>query len=238
MTEGSVTSQELEKVKGHCPNCGANINADAVAKHTTAWSDDEHPIWGQVDYRILRCCGCEAVYFQRAEVFSENMEYSYHPVTGDTQGEYIVDYTYWPSPIKREKPDWLSDIISVDKKIYDIISEVYAALDNDLKVLAAIGIRTTFDRGTELLGIDPAKKFFEKLDDLLTSGKIGQSERDALDVLADAGGAAAHRGWEPSVKQLDTMMDIIEAFCHRNFVLNSKVGELKPQIPPKQKRKP
>jgi hypothetical protein len=193
------SAHKTEKIKGHCPNCGANINAGVMASHKTSWSDDYDPIWGETDYRILRCCGCDAVYFQKAEVFSENMDYPYHPVTGETQAEYIVDYSYWPSPLKRTRPEWLNDLISIDKKLYDIMGEVYTALDNDLKVLTAIGIRTSFDRGTELLNVDPAKSFFEKLNDLWSSGKIGQSEKDTLEVLSDAGGAAAHRGWEPTI---------------------------------------
>jgi hypothetical protein len=43
-------------------------------------------------------------------------------------------------------------------------------------------------------------------------GKIGRSERETLEILTDAGGAAAHRGWKPTVKQLDTLMTVGEQF--------------------------
>lgn len=99
-------------------------------------------------------------------------------------------------------------------------------------------MRTAFDRATELLGVDPAKTFQQKLEDLFAAGKVGVAEKQTLAVLADAGGAAAHRGWKPQPKQLATMMDIVEAFCHRNFILDSQVVKLKPQIPAKQQRRP
>ncbi|WP_155710343.1 DUF4145 domain-containing protein [Burkholderia stagnalis] len=224
-------------IKGHCPECGAGKNADIVAAYEHKWQDDEHPIWGQIDYRILKCRGCDNIYVQRAEVFSENMHH-YYDAAGEPQEEYIVEYSYWPSPLKRARPSWFDELFAIDISLHSILTEVYAGLDGDLAVLSATGMRTAFDRATELLGIDPAKTFQQKLDDLFAAGKVGAAEKDTLAVLADAGGAAAHRGWKPQPKQLATMMDIVEAFCHRNFILDSQVGKLKPQIPPKQKRRP
>jgi hypothetical protein len=85
----------------------------------------------------------------------------------------------------------------------DLLTSVYTALDNDLRVLAAIGLRTAFDRASELLSVDPEKTFADKLSQLMANGDIGSTEKESLDVLTDAGGAAAHRGWKPNPKQLD-----------------------------------
>lgn len=227
----------VEKItKGHCPECGAGKNADIVAAYEHKWQDDDHPIWGQIDYRILKCRGCDSIYVQRAEIFSENINYSYD-AAGDIQGDYEIDYSYWPSPLKRARPSWLDELFSVDTVLHSILNEVYSGLDGDLAVLSATGMRTAFDRATELLGVDPAKTFQQKLEDLFAAGKVGEAEKDTLAVLADAGGAAAHRGWKPQPKQLATMMDIVEAFCHRSFILDGQVGQLKPQIPARQKRR-
>ena len=98
-------------------------------------------------------------------------------------------------------------------------------------------MRTSFDRASELLGIDPANTFAEKLNELTKSGRIGTTERDNLDALTDAGSAAAHRGWRPTLRQLDTMMSILEAFLYRTFVLEEEVKRLKPAIPPKPQPK-
>jgi len=114
----------------------------------------------------------------------------------------------------------------VDLDLFSILNEVYSGLDNDLAILSATGMRTAFDRATELLDIDPAKTFQQKLEDLFAAGMVGAAEKNTLAVLADAGGAAAHRGWKPDPRQLATMMDIVEAFCHRNFILVSQVDKL------------
>ena len=110
-------------------------------------------------------------------------------------------------------------------------------MNNELHVLSAIGIRTAFDRASELLGVDPAKNFLEKLTELVHLGKIGSSEKDTLDALTDAGNAAAHRGWSPSQKELDTMMNIIEGFLHRTFILAAAAKSLKQNVPARPTRK-
>ena len=227
-----------EKItKGHCPECGAEKNADIVAAYKDSWRVDKYAISGHTDYRILKCRGCDSIYYQSEEANSENMN-CYYDAAGNRQEKYELVYSHWPSPIKRPRPSWLDELISLDSVLHSILNEVYSGLDSDLAVLSATGMRTAFDRASELLGVDPAKTFQEKLKDLLAAGKVGITEKEALAVLADAGGAAAHRGWKPQPKQLETMMDIVEAFCYRNFILNDQVGKLKPQIPAKQKRQP
>jgi len=133
--------------------------------------------------------------------------------------------------------EWIDKVAKADRILGKLLSEVYAALNNDLRVLAAIGARTAFDRSSELLQIDPALSFREKLDELVSIGKVGTSERDTLEVLVDAGSAAAHRGWVPKAKELRTMMAIVEAFLHREFVLGDRLKKLKAAVPPKPARK-
>ena len=83
----------------------------------------------------------------------------------------------------------------IDGQLHGILSEMYTAYDNRSYILTAVGLRTALDRGTEVLGIDPAITFAEKLDALKDGGWIGDTERDILEVVTDAGNAAAHRGW-------------------------------------------
>ena len=55
-------------------------------------------------------------------------------------------------------------------------------------------------------------------------------------MLTDAGSAAAHRGWEPELEQLETLVSIIEHFV-KHFTLNDDAGKLKQSIPPRDKRR-
>jgi hypothetical protein len=174
---------------------------------------------------MLQCGGCETVYFETRSIDSEDYD----------QNGPVERVTYYPAPSKRNQPSWMWEMMLEDDKLHSLLSETYAALNNDARVLAAVGLRTIFDRVSEKFGVDTNKPFEAKLDELVARGKIGQSERDSLDVLTDAGSAAAHRGWRPTVEQLRTLMDIGEAFLYRAIILDAEAQRLKKSIP---KRKP
>jgi hypothetical protein len=190
---------------------------------------------GGKEYRILRCEGCGTVYFQHASYSTEEM------VAGEWNDEFNsyeysprMHISYWPPPITRPVPEWallLSDIV-----LRRLVKEMYAAFNSDLSVLAAVGARTAFDRTSELLGVDEHLTFGDKLDALVTLGKISTSEKDTLTILVDAGGAAAHRAWRPERDDLNTMIDVIEALLGREFHLSKRVKALKEAVPPKPSR--
>jgi hypothetical protein len=230
-----TTPDPQAPVKGHCPRCGPNRQADVVGYHNV--TDDEASVWSTTEYRILQCRGCECVYFQTDETFSEDIGNKYNPATGEMEEYLRHKITHWPAPVQGEQPKWSSELMSVDPDLYSLFDDIYIALNQELHVLTAIGIRTIFDRASELLGVDPTKTFNEKLTNLVVLGKVGASERSSLDVLTDAGSAAAHRGWKPKPAQLATMMDVIEAFLYRNFVLDAEIKTLKLQVPEQPKRK-
>ncbi len=231
------TDEKLKPIKGHCPDCGSGKWADPVGHYNEYERDDQNDIWASTDHRILKCRGCDKVYHQTDFIFSEDIDYQRDPSTGEEVADYIHTIHYWPAPIKQVRPKWLNRVPTVDMDLYKLLNEVYSALDVDLAVLAAIGIRTTFDRGSELLGVDPSLPFSKKLDELVKLGATGATERDALSVMTDAGSASAHRGWRPTPEQLDTMMQIIEAFVHRNFILRTDVTALKNAVPAKLSKK-
>jgi len=113
---------------------------------------------------------------------------------------------------------------------------VYLAINNNLGVLSAVGIRTVFDRATELLGVNPADTFKDKLDHLEAKGLISVDEKRALGVLVDAGSAAAHRGWRPKSAEVDGLMLILESFLHRNFIASQAIDNIAKAVPAKPPR--
>jgi hypothetical protein len=223
-----VESAPLALTKGHCPNCGPDRLADVVAGHIERCDQDpQGMIWTITDYSILRCCGCEAVYYRSDATFSEDIDH-------DDDIDYTSHtITYWPTPSQRAQPDWTRKLYGFNRDLALLFDDVYSALDNNLGVLAAIGMRTVFDRASELLGVDPTLGFADKLNAMHRLRKIGAEEKDSLDVLTNAGSAAAHRGRRPDHGKLDTTMSIIEQFLYRAFILNAEVEALRQSVPPK-----
>jgi hypothetical protein len=226
---------ELETTKGHCPTCDAERHADIVGQHVDEGEDTESGIWGKSTYYILKCRGCETVYFREDHQHSEDWDHSHNPHTGEVETYYPVKTTYHPAPSKRSLPGWNWHLSILDHDLDALTTEVYRALDADAPVLAAVGIRTVFDRSSQLLKVDPELTFAEKLDALVRSGAIGKDERDSLKALTDAGSAAAHRGWSPKPAHLNTMMSILENFLYRSFILKAEAANLSEAIPPRRK---
>jgi hypothetical protein len=121
-----------------------------------------------------------------------------------------------------------------DPELFALLEELYGALNNEYMVLAAIGVRTTFDIATESLGFDSSLSFAGKLSQVQSQGHVGPQEKEALEVLVEAGSAAAHRAWKPTHDQLAAMMDALESFLQRAFLTNRKMRALKGAVPPRR----
>jgi Domain of unknown function (DUF4145) len=226
-------------LRGHCPNCHADRNAEVLAEDTLEEEDKASGIWGRSTYSILRCLGCDRRYIRLVQVCSEDMELEGDPETGEPFWTVNEHVTYWPSPprARRRRPAWLGSAFlglgfaSDYPELPTLLDELYTALDNDLKILATIGMRTVFDCASQKLGTDPNQSFAEKLKELTAGNKISGEEKEMLSVLADAGSAAAHRGWKPTEDDIDHLMGTLENFLERAFVLKHNLRSVKKNIP-------
>jgi hypothetical protein len=245
MTEPAETAKPADTArKAECAKCGGERNCDILGRHGEWHSDDnyqEHTHWF-----ILKCRGCDYVFIQTASTNSEEYYQSYAE-DGSTETIHSESFRYWPALSKRKRPEWMSDY-GVDAAEVEALSaamlELYGALENDLRMLAAIGIRTAYDIASELLGIDSNLTFEKKLDALISSGRIGILDKDRLETMVDAGSASAHRGWRPSLSDLDTMMGVLEHFVYESFVaptrkqkLDDDAAKVKKTVPPRPPKK-
>jgi hypothetical protein len=132
---------------------------------------------------------------------------------------------------------WFDGIAKVDIQLSNILAEMYVAYDSESYILTAVGLRTALDRATEVLKIDPAISFEEKLTSLKNDGLIGEAEMEVLSVVTDAGNAAAHRGWTPDAMQVSHLITAMEVFLQRAIIVGKEALKIKDKIPPKPKRK-
>ena len=236
-TEGGTTPEAARKAE--CSNCGGMRNCDILGMHSERVGDDNYQ--EDTTWYILKCRGCDQVFVQTVSTNSDDYD-SFYEEDGSTGTTHNETIKYWPALSKRKKPEWMSDY-GIDGDLNAAMVELYGALENDLRMLAATGIRTTYDIASELLGIDPSLTFAEKLDALVSSGRIGSLDKDRLETMVDAASASAHRGWRPMPNDLNTMMDVLEHFVHESFVtpalktkLDAEAAKVKKTVPPKPPR--
>ena len=241
--EGQPAAPVATIRKAKCSKCGGMRNCEVRGHYDERYSDEHFQ--ASTEWLILECRGCEHVFVQTVGTNSEDYDF-YYKEDGSEAVMPVETVRYWPALSKRTKPEWVTDhgIEAVDEKsLGEAMLELYGALDNDLRMLAAIGIRTAYDIASELLGADPALTFAEKLDHLVSSGRIGITDKERLGTMVDAGSASAHRGWRPEADQLNMIMDVLEHFVHETFVaparrkkLDEGAAKLKETVPPRQKR--
>ncbi|MGL4395750.1 MAG: DUF4145 domain-containing protein [Hyphomicrobium sp.] len=202
-----------------------------IGEKRKSWQHPEEALWTSDSYRLLECAGCSAIYYQHVHLFSEDTDEGPDRLP-------IPTTTYFPTPTKRERPDWLFSLYGeIDRDLFDLFNGLYEAVDHDLTVLAASGIRTAFDVAATKLGIDPKLSFAEKVEALKNEGHIGQNEQKNLNIMIEASHAAIHRGFKPKPAELNTMFALLERFFHQSFKLAGEARNLQRIVPPRPSRK-
>lgn len=219
-------------IVGHCPFCNGDRRSTVYGSGLEEWTDDKTGVSGKKVFRLARCDGCENFYFQTQSIFSEDYDSFYGP-DGETVLTANIRTEMWPHPSLHVRPEWVDDLWLTDVNLQRLLLDAYSALDAELRVFAAIGIRTTFDRASELLGVAPELTFAKKLEALIEKGMVSASEGEFLRILIDAGSAAAHRAWKPTDDQLRKLFLVLEAFLLKSFILPNEIMGLASQIPPK-----
>lgn len=241
MADNETRNPEAKIVKAHCPKCDGERNCVEHGTINKKWVWDDkyhgHSMNGGIDHSLLECLGCETVFYWTESWNSEELDH-YYDAYGNEQVEAAKLIATYPKPEVKNKPLWFEAMQKKDAQLHNILKQMYVALDSQANILAAIALRTALDRATEVLGIDPAKTFEEKLDSLRDGGWIGQTERDILGVVTDAGNAAAHRGWEPDNKEVAQLVSSMEVFLHRAFIVGQDALGIKGNIPAKPRRLP
>jgi hypothetical protein len=222
----------MEIVKAHCNQCGGGRKAQIRASYTADGTDGQTS-WSNT-HEVLECCGCGGVSVRRQHWFSEWDYIEGDDANGTMRLVPGIRVTYWPPETKRHKPAWASGLS--DSVLRGIFDEVYQALNAGLTVLASIGTRTLLDRAMYLRVDDPPGGFKGKFDRMVQEGYIGREERTILEIIADAGNAAAHRGFAPAPQMLTTIIAAVETFLYREFVLKSEARAVKSSTPPREKR--
>jgi hypothetical protein len=191
---------------------------------------------GQQDHRLLQCRGCEQVFYHLSSWDSEDVDYDY-----DEKGETVVvtnvTKTTYPAPqAKSVRPDWIWDLAKLDRQMATIVDEMYRGYEADLLILASVGLRTALDRAMEYLKIDPGLTLEQKLATLLREGFVDDTEAAVLGVVANAGNAAAHRGWAPDPQEFKPLLTALEQFVHRAIISGKGPLEIGAKIPPRAPR--
>jgi len=194
-----------------CNECGREQQHKVAASHDRSNAEGGVEITRTAE--ILECGGCGYTILRRKVHFSE---FQYQP------GDLDPDPEYMPGTSLRLEPVWLA---SLSPNMREAFSETIRALNYEMPYLAAVGVRTVLDM-ILVSKVGDSGGFKAKLRQLENDSHVTASERERLDVLAEVGNAAAHRGFRAHIEDLGIMVDILERVVQKLYIDPEKDKEL------------
>lgn len=216
--------------KAHCNTCFGEKNHELLhveeSKETELMAEDIVFYSGE-SFELLKCGGCNSIKLRHN---------NWHSAECDDDGNYVIHTTYFPPSVSRREPDWMS--FCLDPRTPEFLfREVYIALQNDCRRLAAMGVRSIIEYiMVEQIGGD-YYSFEKNLENFQEGGFISVKQKEILETIIDAGNATTHRGFEPSAIDLSNLLEIAESLYETVYLHQSRADSLKKRIPPKQPRK-
>ncbi len=134
-------------------------------------------------------------------------------------------------PVQRAKPVWY---VNLPEDVQNLLDEVYLGVGMNMRALPSMGLRTIIDMVCNDL-VGDIGGFGEKLDALEKRGYVNAREHGLLKIAVDVGNASAHRGHNPNMEDLNTLLDIVEYLLQGIYVLSPASERLKDNTP---RRKP
>lgn len=223
--------------KSHCNQCVGTRDHDTLHRETTDWlhdnGEDPHSrqyneISGSDIYEMLRCRGCGYVSMRHSSWCSEDY---------DDDGGPVERVKYFPPAISRRKPGWLNSFDSPfwlgDSVVEQLLEEIYSALHNDSRRIAAMGVRALLEH-VMIDGVGDQGSFLANIEAFADAGHLSHTQRERLQTILEAGHASIHRDFKPSKEDLKTLLDISEGLIADVYIHPARTDKLKEKVPPRK----
>lgn len=214
----------MSSIRAHCNGCGGERNHAVLHCEKTTWADDEYGISGSEKYETLKCLGCDAIKLRHTSWCSEDDKPTIH---------------YFPPSVFRKRPDWMNglvlDLPSGEEFVEELLSEIYSALQNNQRRLAAMGIRALLEQ-IMIAKIGDHRTFANNLEKFEAAGFVSSKQGERLKTILEAGHATIHRSFRPSKTDLVALVDIAESVIEATYLHDSQLESLRKRIPPRSNK--
>lgn len=189
------------------------------------YSEGQFSVTSWDEYQVIECKGCRTITFRHCNRHTEHTDHD--PLTGE---EFLIPQeTFYPEPFTGRSPVHDSDLLPSELRA--VYEETLIALDNDLCVLASIGIRAmveTMCKDKDAKGKDLA----ERIDALVLKGVVGAEGAEILHSLRIMGNKAAHEVKPHPKAELQIAMNAIEHALQGAYILPIQAADLPRRTPP------
>jgi hypothetical protein len=225
-----VTVEEVKKKHAYvrcqiCNKDGQKVEVMAsVQKHTQDGDDDGNFFDGWQHYQILKCGGCETVFFRVTSANSEDVDYGYDH-KGDAVRHFNVTERLYPEAVAERNT--IKDFQLIREQLASIYTEAAKALYSNQPVLAGIGIRAILETICKDKSA-PGDNLYQKIDGLRNQGVLSPNGAVVLHKLRVLGNISAHEVVPQSDDQLSLAFDVLDNLLMNVYILEPKVSKIFP----------
>jgi hypothetical protein len=204
-----------EAILAHCIFCHRKTRHDLQHEEKDLWESDDGHFWEETIYQLIRCRGCGSLSVR---------ELSTDVIKTGREGEQAYDEKlYPPRAAARERMGYAHDLPDPVKRIY---GEVVNAMNAELALLSAIGLRTLIEA---ICHDQKAKgKNLERLiDSMAELGVLSKKQADILHSHRFLGNVAAHEITAPQPAELIAAIEIAETILKTLYVIPKLEKDIK-----------
>lgn len=162
------------------------------------------------NYALFKCLGCSNV-VMRKDFWSSDL----------TPDMWDPSYRSWyPALVSRQAPPWLKRRNDLSA---NVLKQVYVALNANLVSLAMMGIRTVLDQYL-VEKVRDIGGFEKKLKKAAELGFLSAKQVELIAPALEAGHAASHRAYEPTVEALSYSLEVVENLLHQDELARNSKG--------------
>ena len=200
-----MTSAQSQKI--FCHNCGKRTNHSVIAKESLRSGPDDEINWGE-DHYFGKCAGCDTLTYA---IESWN-ELDFDPRTGEPESTWKT----YPKGATERQP--IDDENELPTKIRMVYGEIIGAMNAQLPVLSAIGLRALIEAICRDQKIT-APNLQKLIDGLAINGILSKAQADILHSHRFLGNVAAHEIVSAQPRELVAAIEIAEHVLRTIYVL-------------------
>jgi len=196
-----------DTIKIYCGDCKRSTNHVIIAERSVSSHPLEAENWGEQHY-FCQCAGCDSY----AYAISEWHEADWNPHTGE------MDSSWRTYPNSRNQRHTFDDDHLLPLKIRSIYREIIGAMNAQLPLLTAIGLRALIEAICKDRKVKGSN--LEKLiDGLASNGVLSNDQAAILHGHRFLGNVAAHEVEVARPPELVAALEIAEAMLRTIYVL-------------------
>ena len=195
-------------IKIKCKSCQIETNHLVLFEHEENGTHGEVVDW-RSRYQTVKCLGCDRVAFR--ELYEDDSNYDHETGENDT-----VE-TIYPNPNEKKVIEGYEEFPSKTAAIY---CETIKALSGNMRLLAALGLRTI----VESICIDKkieGANLEVRINKLVETGLLSSKQAGFLHAQRYLGNTAAHEIKLPKANELYAAFDIVETMLKTIYILPS-----------------